>query len=140
MPGNLESLEAPTYEDIRTGFELFHVIIYCPTMNIKLFKFVDKLLSSENSRTIIQATANLFHSKILKDEKSISLTKEFYGVLANTFGLQYGNIMVATSTKSQLQAVIDNDWPFFANNTGLVQSCLKDSKCGGIKDIMDSLG
>ena len=66
--------------------------------------------------------------------------KEFYGVMANTFGLQYGNIMVATSTKSQLQAVIDNDWPFFGNNTEMVQSCLKDSKCGGIKDIIDSLG
>ena len=66
--------------------------------------------------------------------------KEFYGVLANTFGLQYGKIMVATSTKSQLQAVIDNDWPFFGNNTELVQSCLKDSRCGGIKDIINSLG
>ena len=140
ISGNRESLEALTEEDIRTGFEIFHAIIYCPSMNINLFQFVDKVLSSDNTRTIIQAIVNLFHSKILKDRESIGFLKEFYGVVAETLHLQYGNILLATSTKSQLQAVIDNDWPFFGNNTELVQSCLMDSKCGGVKDIIESLG
>ena len=66
--------------------------------------------------------------------------KEFYGALAKTLDLQYGNILLATSTKAQLQAVIDNDWPFFTNNTDLVKSCLLDSKCSSIKDIIQNLG
>ena len=65
---------------------------------------------------------------------------EFYEILATTLNLEYGNILLATSTKSQLQAVIDNDWPFFTNNTDLVKICLLDSDCGVIQDIIQDLG
>ena len=50
--GNLR--QSITEEDIRTGLELFYAILFCPVMNIKLFRFVDQLLSFESSRTIIQ--------------------------------------------------------------------------------------
>ena len=36
--------------------------------------------------------------------------------------------------------MIDNDWPFFINNTGLVKSCLLDSDCDGIDSILKNLG
>ena len=39
-------------ENVKTGYELFQAIVYCPTMVIKLFKFVDQLLSSESERII----------------------------------------------------------------------------------------
>ena len=38
-------LEGPaTDEDIMTGLKIFQAIVYCPSMDIKVFKFVDKLL------------------------------------------------------------------------------------------------
>ena len=130
----------PTEEDVRTGLELFHAIMFCPIMDIKLFLFVDQLLSNESSRTIIQTYVNLFRSGIIKAATSISLMKEFYDVLATTLNLQYGNILLATSKKSQLQAVLDNNWPFFTNHTDLVKTCLLDLDCEGIQGVVQNIG
>ena len=107
---------------------------------MKLFRFVDQLLSTESSRTIIHTFVNLFWSGALKDFTSFSLAKEFYFVLASTLQLQYGNVLLATSTRGQLQAVIDNDWPFFTDNTGLLKACLKDLKCDATQEIFQKLG
>ena len=123
-----------------TGFELYHMIVYCPEMNMKLNTFVNQLLSSESKRTIIQSYTNLFHSGILKGTASMTSAKAFYMDLAETLNLQYGNILLATSTKSQLQAMIDNDWPFFTNNTDLVKTCILDSECDLLQDIIRDLG
>ena len=139
-----EDLEGSTSdEDITTGFGLFHAVVFCPSsleMDSKYFQFVDQLLSNESSRTIIQTFVNMFHSGIIKDATRIAQTKEFYDVLATTLNLQYGDILLATASKSQLQAVIDNDWPFFTNHTDLVKTCLKDSDCDSIQDIAQKLG
>lgn len=57
---NMNEINAPSSnEDIKTGFDLFHAIVYCPVRVIELSKFVDHLLSSESTRTTIQA-ADLF--------------------------------------------------------------------------------
>ena len=130
----------PSDEDITTGYELFQVIVYCPTMVIKLFRFVDQLLSSESSRTIIHTFVNLIQSGALTDETNFILAKQFYNVLASTLNLQYGNVLLATSSNSQLKAVIRNDWPFFANNTDLVEKCLQESNCFGVQDTLRTLG
>ena len=60
--------------------------------------------------------------------------------LAATLNLQYGNILLATSTKSQLQTVRDNDVPFFTNNTDLVKTCILDSECDRLQDVIGDLG
>ena len=123
-----------------TGFKLYHLIVYCPEMDMKLHRFVDQLLSSESKRTIIQSYVNLFHSRVLKGTTSITLAKAFYMDLAATLNLQYGNILLATSTKSQLQAVRDIDGPFFSNYTDLVKTCIWDSKCDSLQEIIGDLG
>ena len=132
--------EAMTDEDIETGFQIFHVIVYCPSAVSKLYRFIDHLLSSESARTIIQTIANLFHSGALQDRTSFIQAREFYLVLASTLQLQYGNVLLATSTKSQLQTMLDNDWPFFTNNTHLVEMCLNNSDCDGVQNIIQKLG
>ena len=137
----LSEMEGPTTaEDIATGFEIFHAIVYCPSSVFKLFSFIDQLLSSETSRTIIRSMVNLFQSGVLQDRTIFTQAREFYFVLASTLQLQYGNVLLATSTKSQLQTVIDNDWPFFTNYTHLVKMCLKDSDCDGTRNIIQQLG
>ena len=107
---------------------------------MKLYNFVDQLFSSESKRTIIQSYANLFHSGVLKGTTSTTLAKEFYLDLAATLNLQYGNILLATSTNYQLQALRDIDVPFFTNNTDLVITCNLDSQCDRLQDIIKNLG
>ena len=116
-------------------FELFHAIVYCPSNVFQLYRFTDHLLSTESSRTIIQSLVNLFQSGVLKDRTSFTAAKEFYLALASTLQLQYGNVLLAMSTKSQLQTVIDNEWPFFTDYTQLVKECLADSRCNNISEF-----
>ena len=130
----------PSDEDIMTGFELFHAVVYCPLMDMKLFQFVGQLLSYESARTILLTFVNLFHSAIMKDKKRMGVIKEYYGVLVTALNLQYGDVLLATSTKSQIQAVIDNDWPFFTNHTDLVKTCVLDSDCDSLHDVFQKLG
>ena len=137
----IENQEAPaTDKDILTGFELYHVAVYCPLRDVKLYRFVKNLLSSESIRTIIQSYTNLFHSGVLKGTTSITLAKAFYMDLAATLDLQYGNILLATSTRSQLQVLKDNDAPFFTNNSDLVKTCILDSKCRRLQGILEGKG
>ena len=98
------------------------------------------MISTESLRTIIQTLVNTFRSGNLTDKTSFALAKDFYFVLASTFDLQYGNLLLAASTRSQLQEELDNDWPFFTNNTQLVRNCSKDSDCEGTQDILNRLG
>ena len=140
--GDIENQEVgpAIHKDITTGFKLYHTIVYCPVMDFKLYSFVDQLLSSESKRTLIQSYTNLFHSGVLKGTTSITLAKEFYIDLAATLNLQYGNILLATSTTAQIQAVIDNDWPFFGNNTNLVKASTWDSESDRLQEIFEDLG
>ena len=136
----IENIEEPvTDKDIMTGFELYHAIVYCPVMHMRLYRFVSHLLSSESKRTIIQSYANLFHSGVLKGTTSNTLAKAFYMDLAQTLNLHYGNILLVTSTESQLRAVRDIDGPFFANMTDEVKICILDSKCDRLENIMGDL-
>ena len=128
-------------DDIETGFELFHAIDSCPPATVfKLFRFIDQLLSSESSRTIIQTMVNTFHSGSIADETSFTLAKQFYFVLASTLNLTYGDVLLATSTNTQMEAMIGNGLPFFANNTDLVAKCLQGFDCDGIEGILQKLG
>ena len=138
-----EEMEEPvTEEDVRTGFDIFHAIMYCPSpIVIKLFRFLDGLVSTETSRTIIQSSVNLFRSGVLNDTTSFELAKDFHFFLASSLDLQYGSVLLATSKKAQLQEVLDNNWPFFTNNTKLVETCLNESHCNQIvEDSVQKLG
>ena len=138
---DMKNVEEPVIDhEIMTGFKLYHALVYCPMTVMKLYRFVDHLLSSESKRTIIQSYTNLFHSGVLKGTTIVDLAKAFYMKLATTLNLQYGNILLATSTKSGLQTVIDIDGPFFTNNSDLVKNCILDSKCDRLQDIFEDLG
>ena len=131
----------PAAEDIETGFDLFHAVVFCtPTIVVKTYTMIDQLLSVETSRTIIQTVVNLFQSGVITDEATFTMTRQFYQVLADTLDLQYGNILWAMSTTAQMNAVIWNRWPFFTNFTRLVQNCLQQSDCGTLQDIYQHLG
>ena len=130
----------PSEDDIETGYELFYAMVFCPTMTFKLYTFIEQLLSNEAPRTIIQSIVLLFESGTVTDETSFNLAKQFYHVLTSTLDLQYGNIQWATSTASQMEAVMRKDWPFFNNFTDLLAQCLQGKKCNVVYQVYHNLG
>ena len=140
IPNMTKTPGEPSDEDIKTGFELYHAAIFCPSMVVKMYNFVDQMLSKETSRTIIQTMAHLFHSGVINDEFSFNLTNQFYIALASNLDLQYGNILLATSTKAQLQAMLRKRCPFFAGNTDHVKRCLQGRNCDILQDVYHNLG
>ena len=129
-----------TVEDLETGYEVFHAVVFCQPMVLQICTMINQLLSVETTRTIIQTIANLFHSGTLTDEITFTLTKQFYQVLADTLDLQYGNILLASSTTAQMQAMFGNKWPFFFNYTDLVKECLEESNCDPLQKLYQDLG
>ena len=128
-------------EDIEMGYELFHAVAFCPpAMVFKLYTFVDQLLSNETSRTVIQTIIHLLQNDTIADETTSKSANHFYHVLASILNLQYGNILLATSTEARLQDVIRNFWPFFTNHTDIVQKCLQESNCSIVQGIIQKLG
>ena len=130
----------PSDEDIKTGLVLFHAAQFCPTLVVKMHNFIDQLLAKKYSRTIIQTIVGLFQLTAIEEENSFNLTKQFYQILASTLDLQYGNLLLATSTKAQLQAVMRNKWPFFTNYTDLVEDCLREEHCSFLQNVFRNLG
>ena len=132
--------EPPSDEDIRTGYKLFHAVVYCPT-GINLYWFVDHLLSTESPRTIIQTIMNLLHSKAISDEISLTLATQFYNKLVSFFNLQFGNILLATSKKAQVKAMLESGLPFIGQNYEEVEQCVNESaQWKGMQDSLSELG
>ena len=128
-------------EDVRTGHDLYHAVVFCPrAMVLKLYTFIDQLLSVETTKTVIHSTVNLFQSGAVTDEISFTLARHFYHILASTLDLHYGNILLATSSNAQLQAAIRKKLPFFVNYTDEVEKCLIGSNCDTIQYIYETLG
>ena len=112
-------------------------------MALKLYQFINDLISNESSRTIIQTIVNLFLARtvsVTDDDGSLASVKQFYDKMASTLGLQYGNILLATSTNAQLKSTLESDWPFFGDSAVFVEKCLVESKCDELQNIFSSLG
>ena len=120
----------PSDEDIETGYELFHALVYCPAHLFKMYTFVDHLLSNETSGTIIQTIVHLLQSSVITDRTTFTSAKRFYHVLASTLDLQYGNILLATSSNAKRETVL----PFFLNQTDLVEERFQESNFDSVQD------
>ena len=56
------------------------------------------------------------------------------------FRFQYGKILVATATRTQLKDMLVKNWPFFDNfRTDLVE-CLTGINCERVESLIDTLG
>ena len=136
-----DSSAEPSSEDIETGYELFHAVVFCPAMVFKVYNFIDKLLANETSQTIIQSIVHLLQSDgVVRDKKSFTLTKQFYHVMASTLDMLYGNILLATTTNVQRESIVRKGLPYFLNHTDLVEKCLQESNCDSPQDIFQNIG
>ena len=118
-----------TNEDIKTGFGMFSAIVYCPVSTLKLYQFLHSLLSTQSPRTIIKATVNTIQSESLKEYSTRKWMNQFYLTLNKTYDFQYGKILLALSSNSQLEAMMAKDWPYFTHYTQQLEECLGSISC-----------
>ena len=119
---------------------MFSAVLHCPT-GIKLYQFFKNLLERESVRTIIQSLVRTLESGKIEGRAHKEKANEFYQLLDKILHLQYGKVLLALSTRSQLQDLLDKDLPFFTNFTQDVRKCLNDSKiCERVQHLIQSLG
>ena len=132
-------------KDILNGFKIYFTVLSCLPETSKTFLFFDQLISGESKRTLLQATVNtiqaveateLNHSLLKKKEK-VSM---FYQALDKIFDLQFGKILLAVSTKEELQFMFDKGWAFFGNLTNELGHCLNGTRCTQIAEAIQNLG
>ena len=127
-----------TDEDVNAGFMIFSAAVYC-SESLPLSQFLHSLLSTQSPRTIIQATVNTIQSDNVK-EKNIKLLNGFYQSLSSTFNLQYGKILLALSSTSELETMLAKDRPYFTPYSQEIEQCLTDASCHGVRDLIKTLG
>ena len=126
-------------EDITTGFMIFSVVVYC-SESVALSQFLHSLLTTQSPRTIIQATVNTIESDNIKDNTNRQLLNDYFQSLNRTFNFEYGKILMALSSPSELQAMMDKNSPYFTNFSKDIHLCLSGDSCHGLMDSIKSLG
>ena len=64
---------------------------------------------------------------------------KFYEAIDEIFKLEYGNILLVASSKKDLQQMLDNEWPFFTNQSGMIRRCLRGEQCQNATELMKTL-
>ena len=97
-----DSIEEPTNnEDIMIGLEVYSALVYCPPeKEMKLFQFLNKLISTQSPRSIIQATVNTIQNNDIEDPTTRNVVNQFYLALDSIFHFQLGKILLALSSPS----------------------------------------
>jgi hypothetical protein len=81
-------------DDVRNGFTIFATVVVCPEENFKISRFLQKLVSTESPRTILQSTVNTIQSGELTDWANRRVLRQFYQALSRVFDLQIGKIIL----------------------------------------------
>ena len=82
------------------------------------------------------ALVNTIMSGNIKEFSVKGQVNKFYTVIDKIFKLEYGNILLASSSKKDLQNILDNEWPFLTNYTEMVKQCLLLGSCKSITDLV----
>ena len=63
-----------------------------------------------------------------------------YLALEDKLHLQYGKVLLATASLSQLQSMLAKGWPYFTSYFEDIDKCLNGSDCQGVVDHLLTLG
>ena len=130
-------------KDLEVGFKTFLANTYCPDKNVaKVYLFLRNLLSHHTPRTIIQAIINLVKSETIQGTTSQDAANKFYKEMDAFFHFDYGKNLLATSSRAQLQEMINKDHPFFTDHKLDIHSCLMNNmtSCHIVNNIVENLG
>ena len=126
-------------KDIETGLMMFSAFVYC-SESVALAQFLNSLLSNQSPRTIIQAIVNTIVSESIKETFHRNMLNEVYFSLDKIFNFKIGKIILATSSSSQLEAMMAKGWPFITPYSQEINQCLSGDSCHGVRNLVKSLG
>ena len=130
-----------SYRDLENGFMMYSAYVHCPEELIKLNRFFEDLVANETARTIIEATVSTIRSDIIEEKSNQRKLFNFFLALDDKVDLKYGNILLATAPRSEIETILKNGWPFFTNITDDVKMCLTfDKGCNKIQQQIADLG
>ena len=133
------NVSSVTNEDIETGIMIYSVIVYC-SEPIALSQFLHSLLSTQSPRTIIQATVNSIQYFRFEEQANRIRISQFYQALDKMLHFQLGKILLATSSKEQLEDLMAQDLPWIFQYSKEVHQCLNNASCQGVEDLVQNLG
>ena len=122
------------------GLKIFLANVFCPDEKVaKVFLFLRNLLADHDSRTIIPTVVSLVKSEIVQGTTSQTMVNQFYESLDSVFPLDFGKNLLATSSRVQLQEMIDKEYPFFIPHTKDINTCLNNMSCHIVRNIIESV-
>ena len=65
---------------------------------------------------------------------------EFFQAMDRIFQLEYGKVLLAVSSRHQLEEMVERGLPYLADYTEVVRSCINGSGCEGVRKVVDTLG
>ena len=128
-----------TDDDVKTGLMMFSAVVYC-SETVALYQFLHSLLSAQSPRTIIQATVNTIQSDNIKQSQNRKRMKVFYRALDKVFHFHLGKILLAISSKLEIEAMMNKEWPYFDTHSKEIDQCLNGDSCQGVTNILHALG
>ena len=138
---SMESSASLKNEDLYMGAKILFAMKFCPPqMSLRLLIFFKEMFKSQSSVSIIRTIVDTIQSGILEDEDSRSKLNELYLVVEEEFDLQYGKVLLALSSKEQIEELLGKDWPFFVKYSKEVDHCLRGISCDNLIDIIATLG
>ena len=130
-----------TSHDLLHGVEFYYYLTHQTYETDRLrFFFINIIISNESPGTIFQATINTLKPRVIRDKTNFEMVKLFYQKLEDIFDLQLGKILIALSTRDELEEMIMNmDPPYFVKYKEEILECIKHN-CTRIYDLLKNFG
>ena len=126
----------PNEEDMKKGLRMYFATVFCSNTPKQLYKFFSNLVSTQTPKTLLLALVNTIISGNVREFSEKEQLNKFYNTIDEIFKLEYGNILLASSSKDDLKKIFDNEWPFFENHTEMVKECFLGGSCQYVQDLV----
>ena len=98
------------------------------------------MFGTQSLRSIIRTVVDTIKSGAIVDQESKKTLNELYLILEEKYDLQYGKVLLALSSKEELEEMMDKDWPFFAKYSQELELCLNGTSCDSLNGVIATLG
>ena len=131
--------EEINHTDLKTGFMMFSAIIFCPStiLDLKLFKFLDELISNQSPRTLIQGIVNTLGSEDL-DRRSSAKLNHFFQALDDIMDFKLGKILLGSSSPAKLQSMLYSGLPYITKYRDEIEMSLNSTNGSNMQSILES--
>lgn len=128
-------------EDFLNGAKIFFATIFCPnSLSLELLSFFQRMVKSQSPRSVIKIVVDTIQSGDINNRESKKSVNELYLALEMEFDLQYGRVLLALSSKEELEEMLSKEWPFFGKYSQELTLCLNGTRCDRLNDIIATLG